>query len=62
MRIALTMRLDAAPVPAEERNSGQGRGNDRRGDAVHRQAAKRPIQKPENAMAAGFAFAALKRI
>ncbi|MBC7710764.1 MAG: RNA-binding transcriptional accessory protein, partial [Rhizobacter sp.] len=33
-RIALTMRLDAPPVPAEERNA---RGNDRRGGAPFRQ-------------------------
>ena len=55
-RIALTMRLDAAPVAAEERHS---RGDDRRGDATNRQAVHRPAQKQENAMAA--AFASLKR-
>ena len=53
-RIALTMRLDALPVPAEERNAGHGRGN-----AMHRQALLRPAQRPENAMAAAFAL--LKR-
>mgnify|MGYP000087685129 CR=1 FL=1 len=57
-RIALTMRLDAAPVPAEHRNSGAG-GNDRRGGAPYRQPAQRPTPQPESAMAA--AFAGLKR-
>ena len=55
-RIALTMRLDAAPVPAEERNA---RGNDRRGGAPFRQPAERQVARPESAMAA--AFAGLKR-
>ena len=55
-RIALTMRLDAAPVPAELRNAG---GNDRRGSAPFRQPAQRPTQQPANAMSA--AFAGLKR-
>ena len=55
-RIALTMRLDAPPIAAEER---QSRGNDRRGDAMNRQPAPRPAQKQESAMAA--AFAGLKR-
>ena len=57
-RIALTMRLDAAPVPAEHRNSGAG-DNDRRGGAPYRQPAQRPTPQPESAMAA--AFAGLKR-
>ncbi|MBC7710731.1 MAG: hypothetical protein H7203_11745, partial [Rhizobacter sp.] len=55
-RIALTMRLDAPPVPAEERNA---RGNDRRGGAPFRQPAERQVVRPESAMAA--AFAGLKR-
>ena len=55
-RIALTMRLDAAPVPAEQRNA---RGNDRRGDAPFRQPAQRSAPQPDNAMSA--AFAGLKR-
>ena len=55
-RIALTMRLDAAPVPAEERSA---RGNDRRGGAPFRQPAERQVARPESAMAA--AFAGLKR-
>ncbi len=49
-RIALTMRLDAAPVPAEERLRG---GGDRRGGTIVR------AQEPEaagNAMAAAFAL------
>ena len=54
-RIALTMRLDAAPLPAEQRHSSQGRGFDRSNDAISRP----PTHKPENAMAA--AFAGLKR-
>ena len=51
-RIALTMRLDAALVPADER---LGRGNDRRGGAAFRQSQDRPAPQPENAMAAAFA-------
>ena len=58
-RIALTMRLDAAPLPAEERNAGQGRDNGKRGDVMHKQAVQPAASKPENAMAA--AFASLKR-
>jgi len=58
-RIALTMRLDAAPVPAEERRSGAVRGNDQRGGAWARPLAQRPAPQSESAMAA--AFAALKR-
>ena len=58
-RIALTMRLDAAPVPAEERRSGAVRGNEQRGGAWARQPAQRPTPQSESAMAA--AFAALKR-
>ena len=55
-RIALTMRLDAAPVPAEQRNA---QGNDRRGNAPFRQPAQRSAPQPDNAMSA--AFAGLKR-
>ena len=55
-RIALTMRLDAAPVSGEQRNA---RGNDRRGDAPFRQPAQRSAPQPDNAMSA--AFAGLKR-
>ncbi len=56
-RIALTMRLDAAPVAADQRNV---RNDDRRGDASSgRTLAPRPTIQPENAMAA--AFASLKR-
>ena len=55
-RIALTMRLDAPPLPTEERHS---RGDDRRSHATNRQPMPRPAQQPENAMAA--AFASLKR-
>jgi uncharacterized protein len=51
-RIALTMRLDAAPVPAEQRNA---RGNDGRGDAPFRQRAQRSALQPDNAMSAAFA-------
>ena len=54
-RIALTMRLDAPPVPDEHRHSGPRLRLDRRADASSTQSA----QKPENAMAA--AFASLKR-
>ena len=54
-RIALTMRLDAAPLAAEQRHSSQGRRFDRSNDAISRP----PTHKPENAMAA--AFAGLKR-
>jgi len=57
-RIALTMRLDAAPVPAEQRQGGR-RDADNRGDMNRRPAVQRPTQQPESAMAA--AFASLKR-
>jgi protein Tex len=51
-RIALTMKLDAAPVPAEQRSA---RGDDRRGGTQHhRMAAQRPTAPQENAMAAAF--------
>jgi protein Tex len=55
-RIALTMRLDAAPVSGDQRNA---RGSDRSFNAPHRQTAQRAPSQPENAMAA--AFADLKR-
>jgi protein Tex len=55
-RIALTMRLDAQPVPAEQRDAG---GNNRRGGAPYREPASRLRPQPESAMAA--AFAGLKR-
>ena len=55
-RIALTMRLDAAPVPAEERFT---RGNDSRGGTPYRPPAPQQAVRPESAMAA--AFAGLKR-
>jgi len=55
-RIALTMRLDAAPLLAEEHNA---RGNDRRGNTPYRQPGERQVARPESAMAA--AFAGLKR-
>jgi protein Tex len=45
-RIALTMKLDAAPVPAEQRSA---RGDDRRGGS-----AQRPAAPQENAMSAAF--------
>ncbi len=57
-RIALTMRLDATPVPAEQRQGG-GRDADNRRDLNRRPPAQRPTQQPESAMAA--AFASLKR-
>jgi protein Tex len=56
-RIALTMRLDAAAMPAEQRRP---QGNDRRIDTPYRQKQQqRTAPQPENAMAA--AFAGLKR-
>ena len=58
-RIALTMRLDAAPVPSEERFAGGARVVDRRAEITNRQAVQRPALKPESAIAA--AFAGLKR-
>ena len=51
-RIALTMRLDASALPTDERH---GRGNERSRGAITRQAAQRPAQQPESAMAAAFA-------
>ena len=50
-RIALTMRLDAAPLPAEQRHPNQGRGIERHNDAISRP----PTHTPENAMTAAFA-------